>query len=256
MKKISIVISFLALFFLITDTVSAAPFSPNVTNDIYSGVVNGIPTAGANPNSTSGHPDIYEAVNRITGTSYTSNSAIDDLFVTNDSSWQNISGITTVIGYSAWADGTLGVYSPGDTHDVTTAYSGQGFNPGFDTYDINLSQNTTFGWYLEVSNPNNHIEIATYYSDSSMNPDGYDHMMTFDLGGPFTFDGQYFENPYLIAWENQGWDNEKQRLGDEDFNDLIFIVDATPVPEPAAMLLFASGLIVLAGMSRKKNTNN
>ncbi len=256
MRKISVVLSFFALIFMITENVSAAPFSYNVTNDVYSDIVNGIPTARDSTATDFGYPDIYEAVNRIMGTSYTSNSAIDDLFVTNDSYWQNISGITTVIGYSAYNAGTLGVYSSGDTHDVTTAYSGQGFNPGFDTYDINMPQNTTFGWYLEVSNPNNNIEIATYYSDSTMNPDGYDHMMTFDLGGPFTFNGQYFENPYLIAWENQGWNDETQKLGNEDYNDLIFIVDATPVPEPATLFLLGSGLVLLAGMSRKKNNNN
>lgn len=249
---------------LITPAFSS-PFTDTVANDYYNGTaVNGIPTAWDNPGSTNqqgqtiGKPNIYEAVNEILGTNYTSNTEIDFMFVDNDFYWLNFGGQATVIGYSAYYLNDLGVYSSVDNHDVLSDQSGQGFAPGFPNAAIGVDDGITFGWYLNATRRNGEY-VGTYYSDSTLNNDGYDHMMTFDLGGGLDFNGNHYENPYLIAWEDKPLGYYKipntLTLGDEDYNDLIFLVDASPtdVPEPGTIFLLGSGLLGLAGWKKRKN---
>lgn len=128
----------------------------------------------------------------------------------------------------------------------------------FDIYTIGLNEGSVFSWFLQTYNPNTGAEKAIYYSDSRKNTSLLDHMITYDLGGPLDFwNGEewiHYENPHLIGWENQGWDPVTQSLGNEDYNDFIFLVDRgiPPVPEPSTLLLFGVGLLSLAGLNRKK----
>ena len=48
---------------LLSSSAIAGPFPSEVTNDVWSGTVNGIPTAN---DKNDGIPDIYDAINRIT----------------------------------------------------------------------------------------------------------------------------------------------------------------------------------------------
>lgn len=76
----------------------------------------------------------------------------------------------------------------------------------------------------------------------SQNSDGLDHMVTWQIvGGAGNNIGSW-----VIAWEDLPAD------GDRDFNDIVLEVDVAPVPIPAAVWLFGSGLLGLLGIARRR----
>ncbi len=255
----------------------AGPFSANVQNDVYSGVANGIPTAR---DDNDGIPDINDAINKLLGTTYARNSDVDDRFVPVDAVWTNLSGTVALIGLTAGNSNTLGVYTGLGTGsgqlDVIGPYSGFGFL-GSGTFEdplpadaIGLASGTSLGWYLRSNG-------KTFFSEPELNvaDAGLDHLMTFalpELAGSTVWiyndadrDGildpgeeasrvQYtFTNPFLLAWEDLPLGNGV--LGDDDYDDMIYLVDAVgpnQAPEPATLALLASGLLGVGWMRSRR----
>jgi hypothetical protein len=122
----------------------------------------------------------------------------------------------------------------------------------FSDTGINFSGNN-FGYFLDsrAGGPGGGV----FYSDTSLNTDGIDHMVAFEGKGIDTIQianlapGLWTTNEYALAWE------DLKGGGDGDYQDFVVMVESvvpTAVPVPAAALLFGSGLLGLIGIARRK----
>ncbi|MCP4108715.1 MAG: DUF4114 domain-containing protein [Desulfobacteraceae bacterium] len=160
------------------------------------------------------------------------------------------------------SDNTLGIYSFSEDNGIFTVGDTLEIFEGDDsplksaTLDFNFMDGTVtnrssgatanigavFGFYLTT--PEN--GGMTYYSHSSLNQDGFDHLMLFDTRDNTV--GDLLGSDVILAWE------DLYGGGEQDFNDMVVGIGdvVVPTPEPATMLLLGSGLIGLAALRKKR----
>jgi hypothetical protein len=107
---------------------------------------------------------------------------------------------------------------------------------------VDFAAGNMFGYYLDATVGNANA-AAVFYSDTSLNADGFDHMYAYQgknidtVQLPGLAPGLWTDNEFVLAFEDL-WTG-----GDRDFTDFVVMAESVmPIPVPGAVLLGILGL--------------
>lgn len=109
-----------------------------------------------------------------------------------------------------------------------------------------------FGFFLD-STAGSASNTGVWFSDTSLNSDGYDHMAAYQGTGdlvelPGVTPGIWTPSEFILAWEDLSG-----AVADGDYDDFVVMIESVqPVPLPGAVWLFGTGLMALVGFARRR----
>jgi hypothetical protein len=228
----------------------------------------------------SGEPSLQGTFNTLLGGGAPS-AASDCLADGTDAAWTTVgtTGSASILIELAGnaSSNSFGIYDLADPLRQLSVFEGNDAASSFAT--IRLAPLATGGWRVSVREVNNaddpigwsSMTLATsafgfylgtasqgtFYSQTGRNADGLDHLYAYRGGdgtfmsGPLAGD-TFGQQDFILAWE------DLRAIGaDRDYQDFVAVVqDVTPVPLPTAVWLFASGLIGLMGIGRRREVSD